>query len=120
MLLVTEAQSFQSDQWQAVGLVLTALTTLAGTALTIWGGIITKKHEVKIKQAELSNHRQTTDRRVIELYENALLIAAANLNAITFFGSGDPKQIELLSKTAEEINQAIEKGEQILNNHSRI
>ncbi|MGL5082331.1 MAG: hypothetical protein ACRC8A_12670 [Microcoleaceae cyanobacterium] len=117
MEIANASPAFQSDQWQAVGLALTALTTLLGSGLTIWGGIITRQHEIKIRETKISIQKMASLEKALEIYQDTLISAETSLSAFTFLGNANPRELELISRMQANIAQALEKGERILENN---
>ncbi|MGL5080289.1 MAG: hypothetical protein ACRC8A_02265 [Microcoleaceae cyanobacterium] len=108
----------QNETLQIIGLALSALTTLAGTFLTVWAGLISKNHEIKIKGAEARINQLTAYKRALEVYENALIATSSSLTAINSFGAS-VNQTEVLNKMEVTINKALEKGEEVLHEQYR-
>ncbi|MGL5082460.1 MAG: hypothetical protein ACRC8A_13325 [Microcoleaceae cyanobacterium] len=107
-------QQFDSDYFQFLALLATSITTLVGTGLTIWAGIINRKQEKAVQNVESIAQERERLEKAAHIYRNALTLIRGNLSTISYYQGDDSKEIKILRTIDETIHQALLKGDQFI------
>lgn len=109
-----DPRSYDGDYFQFLALTVTSVTTLLGTALTVWAGILSKRQEKSIKNAESLIQERDRLRKIADIYQNALTLIRGNLGTITHYQEDDSRESRVMRSIDETIVLALQKGDQLM------